>query len=251
MDAKGDRQMTSRVITVQCAGPGLKIPNKRKLQRQGVLGAVVDNKVNNHTPRKCYQEVLEKYTEDILIYTHDDLTIHDPNWHDSLMSCFQDQTENYIDTVAVGFGGAPKLGHPNLYKRPYRIDDLARSGYCSNQTDAETHGERFTGTKQVAVLDAFIMAVRRSFIISVGGWPSQLTHHGLDMWLACEAARHNKQVWMTGVDCTHHGGGSSIKSVYANASWLQGGTLDSDHKSPHLWLYDSYRDVLPINVNKF
>lgn len=242
--------MTSRVITVQCGGPGLKIPNKRQLIKSGVEFTVFDNKHNNYTPRQAYH-LTSLTDEDVLIYTHDDVTIHDPHWHDSIMSCFQDQIENYTDTVAVGFGGAPRLGHPDLYKRPYRIADMARSGYVSNQTDAETHGQRSTGAHRVAVLDAFVMAMRRSFLVSVGGWPSQLTHHVLDLWLGCMAARHGKSIWMTGVNCTHHGGGTSIKPVYADATWLQGGTIDSDHQAPHLWLYESFRDVLPIDVTKF
>lgn len=53
---------------------------------------------------------------------------------------------------------------------------------------------------------------------------------------------------MTGVSCTHHGGGTSTKEVYRNAQWLRGGTLESDHQEPHRWLYAEYRDVLPLEV---
>lgn len=239
--------MTSKIVSIDCGGPGFKTPkNLRSVKR-----IHVNNKKNERSPRDCYQWVLENINADILLMVHDDVTIHDMHWHDSIMSCFQDQTENYTDTVAVGFGGATKLGHPNLYKRPYRLPDMARSGYASNQIDAETHGERFTGVRQVAVLDAFIMAVRRDFLVSVGGWPEQLSHHGLDLWLACMAARHGKQIYMTGVDCNHLGGRTSTKGIYADATWLQGGTLDSDHQTPHRWLYDEFRDVLPIDVTKF
>ena len=51
---------------------------------------------------------------------------------------------------------------------------------------------------------------------------------------------------MVGVDCTHHGGGSSTKPLYRDAKWLQGGSMETDHQLPHKWLYDNYRDVLPI-----
>jgi len=119
----------------------------------------------------------------------------------------------------------------------------------SNQTDAQVHGERFTGCRRVAVLDAFLMAIRTDWLRSIGGWPTQhLTHHCLDLWLACEAARHNKEIWMTGVSCTHHGGGSSTKPIYKDAKWLQAGSMESDHILPHLWLYNEYRDVLPIII---
>ncbi len=51
---------------------------------------------------------------------------------------------------------------------------------------------------------------------------------------------------MTGVDCRHHGGGTSVKPEYGSAKWLQGGELRVDHEAPHKWLYEEYRDVLPL-----
>lgn len=241
--------LTSAVLTVRCTGPGLSVPNQKALQRLGVGFRFVSNRNNIKSPVECMNVLLNNSTEDILIYTHDDLTIYDSSWHSRLMSCFSDDVKNYLDTIAVGFGGALGLGHPDLYKRPYNMQDMARQNYFSNQTDAEVHGKRFEGISQVAVLDAFIMAVRRDFLLSIGGWPqSHLTHHCSDLWLACEAAKADKQIYMTGVSCTHHGGGTSTKGVYKSAKWLQGGSLDSDHQEPHRWLYENYRDVLPINV---
>ena len=53
---------------------------------------------------------------------------------------------------------------------------------------------------------------------------------------------------MTGVSCTHHGGGTSTKEAYQDAKWLQGGNTKADHELPHKWLFDTYRDVLPLRV---
>jgi hypothetical protein len=53
---------------------------------------------------------------------------------------------------------------------------------------------------------------------------------------------------MVGASCTHHGGGTSTKPEYAKAKWLAGGTMEEDHQAPHRWLYEEYRDVLPISV---
>jgi hypothetical protein len=101
----------------------------------------------------------------------------------------------------------------------------------------------------VAVVDAFFIAVRTNWLDDIGGWPvGHLTHHCLDLWVACEAARTGREVWATGVDCIHRGGGTSTKRSYESASWLQGGTLVGDHERPHRWLYDEFRDVLPIRV---
>lgn len=230
--------MTAGIVSVVCGGPGLKLP----LPAVNVI--LYDNSNNILTPCEAYQETLERSHHDWVVWIHDDVTVHDCQWQYRI----HDMCEN-PNCVVVGFGGAISLGHPDLYKKPYKIDRMARSGYCSNQTDAEVHGERFTGDKRVATLDAFLMAVRREWLVSIGGWPvKHLSFHCMDLWLACEAARAGKEVWMAGVSCTHHGGGTSTKGAYAEAKWLQGGNRDSDHAIPHRWLYDTYADVLPISI---
>ena len=55
---------------------------------------------------------------------------------------------------------------------------------------------------------------------------------------------------MTGIDCTHHGGGSSTTREYAQAKWLQGQSMESDHVLPHRWLFETYRDVLPLEIGQ-
>lgn len=231
------------IWSVTCGGPGFNQPVNDYAIREWV------NTNNRNTPCSCYQKILTEALShsppDILVYAHDDVSINDSDWLDRVLQPFQLRD----DCVAVGLGGALSLGHPNLYKRPYRLSDMARGGYRSNQTDWQTHGEQEKGACRVAVLDAFFMAVRRDFLLKIGGWPTKhLTHHGLDLWLACEAARHKKETWMVGVSCTHHGGGTSTKEVYREAKWLQGGSLERDHQQPHEWLYEAYRDVLPLRV---
>lgn len=247
-------------VSVWCGGERVDVPNIHYL----------DNRENRLTPCQAYQHLLNNTYADALVYIHDDVIIHDSTWHEKLFPLMVDNP----NCVAVGLGGATALGSPDLYRTPYDIWQMARRGYASNQTDAEIHGERFTGARRVAVLDAFFMAVRTDWLRTRMtrqplvewddkdhfsdpvtetcdlGWPvSRLTHHGLDMWLACEAARDKKEIWQVGVSCTHHGGGTSTKSTYADAKWLQGGSRERDHEIPHLWLYKEYRDVLPIVVS--
>lgn len=243
-----DRLETVGLIGVAlCQGPGLVYPgNKRVAERRRQY--YFNNKHNTLSPCQVYQNIHQYAVDnewDWVVYCHDDLTIHEPKWTYNLRHLI-----DLDDTVAVGLGGATGLGHPNLYKVPYRMDLMARSNYMSNQTDAETHGKRTNDYHQVAVLDAFCMAVKTSFIEHVGGWPTaNLTHHCLDLWLACEAARHNQRIYMTPVSCTHHGGGTSTKAVYNKAKWLKYGSTQDDHTEPHAWLYDQYPDVLPIMID--
>ncbi len=232
--------MNAAVWSVSCGGPGLVVPNYENV-------CTWDNEFNQYTPCQCYQYILDikpAVIPDVLIYIHDDVTIHDPDWLARVLEPFARP-----DCAVVGLGGALSLGHPDLYKRPYRLPDMARGGYRSNQTDWQTHGEQETGSCRVAVVDAFFMAVRRDFLVKIDGWPvKHLSHHGLDLWLGCEAARHRKETWMVGVSCTHHGGGTSTKPIYREAKWLQGSSLESDHQLPHKWLHSEYIDVLPLVV---
>lgn len=255
--------MTVNVVSVLCGGPGFKAPG---FDPPGANPAyrVVDNRSNSRTPCQCYQDALESSKADIIVYAHDDVIVTDPDWLDRLMSIFSGERQQH--NVAAGLGGATALGNRDLYRKPFNIWNMARRGYASNQVDAETHGERFTGVRQVAVLDAFLMAVRTDWLrrritcLPVtyegpkaydAGWPtSYLTHHCLDLWLACEAARDNKEIWMVGASVAHLGGRTSTLPVYKDACWLAGGTLESDHVRPHRWLYEEYRDCLPIEVGQ-
>lgn len=249
--------MTVDLVTVDCGGPGLIIP-EGSVYPPGLTRVIINNKDNGESPCACYQQALDQEfyghrmnDSDITIYVHDDVTIHDPEWLRRVMVLFEaERNEDGSNSiVAVGLGGAPTLGNKDLYRKPYNIWNMARRGYVSNQTDAEVHGRRFTGVRRVAVIEQFFMAIRTSWIRSIGGWPTKhLTHHCMDMWLACEAARHQKQIYIQGCSVTHHGGGSSTKPIYPRAEWLQGGSMQSDHILPHLWIYNEYRDVLPIEV---
>lgn len=227
--------MTYEIVSVACCGPGVGIGHNVRC---------LDNQDNRLSPCEAHQKLLETSEVDVIIYVHDDVDIHESHWIDGFINLFDNPR-----CVAAGLGGATALGNRDLYRTPFNIWNMARSGYASNQTDAETHGERFTGVRRVAVLDAFFMAVRADWLRSVGGWPvDHLTHHCLDLWLACEAARDEKEIWQVGVSCTHHGGGTSTKPEYAKAKWLQGQSVENDHILPHRWLYSEYRDVLPITV---
>jgi len=234
--------MTYEIVVVLCAGPKPEFPNIEEIKPRLTS---YDNTSNTLSPCQCYKDALRVSSADILIYCHSDVTIHDADWLTRVLAEF----EQHPNCVAVGLGGATSLGHPDLYKKTWMIQGMARGGYRSNQTDYATHGIRETGSCRVAVLDAFFMAVRREFLLRVGGWPvKHLSHHVMDLWLGCEAARHNKEIRMVGVSVTHHGGGTSTNEKYRQAKWLQGGTLESDHIAPHKWLFDAYRDCLPIQV---
>lgn len=183
----------------------------------------------------------EQTTAPIIAYTHDDVQVHDANWLTRVLAEFDDPTVGL-----VGLGGALCHGHPDIYKRPYSLVQLARFNYLSNQTDWAVHGGRFTGACSVAVLDGFCLVIRRTLLDLAGGWPvGNIIFHGYDYYAALIAHRYGFQVRLVGASCTHSGGATSTQRDYQG--WLtERGTSDAQtHIQAHRWLYENFRDCLP------
>jgi GT2 family glycosyltransferase len=183
--------------------------------------------------------------EDILIYIHDDVSIYDSNWLERVCLELMDPK-----VAIVGLGGATGIGVPDIYKQPYRIQQLIRSDYRSNQRGWEVHGLQETGERRVAVVDGFFMAIKGEFLREIGGWSwIESNFHCYDLAMCLEAYRRGWEVRTCGVDCDHHGGGTSTRKEYAEFCAAHATTIEEDHARPHRWLYDRYRDLLPLRVN--
>lgn len=186
---------------------------------------------------------MNHHATDILAIVHDDVAIHSP-WCELVSKEFEDPK-----VAVVGMGGATGLGVPDIYKLPYNIKQLIRLDYRSNQRDWEIHGEHATEPRDVAVVDGFFMAIRTSFLDQIKGW-SGFPHnfHMYDAYICLMAARHGYKVRTVGVDCTHFGGGTSTKVEYANWCKENGTTMEREHQEPHRFIYDEFRDLLPLRV---
>lgn len=184
------------------------------------------------------------YRSEILAFMHDDVTIHEEGWIARVEAEFKDPK-----VAIVGLGGATGLGLPDIYKTRYSINQLQRVDYFSNQRDWEVHGQHETGARDVAVVDGFFMAVRTSFLKEIDGW-SGFPHnfHMYDAYLCLMAARNGYKVRIVGVDCTHHGGGTSTKVEYAEWCKEHGTTMEREHQEPHVFIYEQFRDSLPLRV---
>lgn len=194
---------------------------------------------------KAYHQLWQAHkSEYIQVYIHDDVSIHDANWLERVCCEMMEPS-----VAIVGLGGATGIGDPDLYKTPYMLKQLARTGYASNQSDWEVHGDREEDERKVAVVDGFFMAVRGTFLNEVGGWSwIQSNFHCYDLALCLEAYRRGWEVRTVGVACTHHGGGTSTTRAYAQWCKDQGTTMEDEHRNPHRWLYEEYRDLLPMKV---
>lgn len=184
----------------------------------------------------AYQSIYEDTSEDIIGFVHDDVQVYERGWDSRVLLNFSDPTIGI-----VGFGGGRGHGRPDLYKVPYRLQDLARQDFISNMRSAEVHGRRFTGDTDVAVIDGFAGFVRRSVLDKWGGFPSgpeiKIGYYMIWENLCCEARRQGMRIRMAGVDCEHIGGRTS--TIHQ---------VSSNYDEEHWYFYDKNRDVMPFKV---
>jgi hypothetical protein len=214
-------------------------------EKGGIEYAVNYNFDPNRGVVKAYHILWQEHPgEDVLIYMHDDVTIHDPDWVKRIALEMMDP-----QVAICGLGGATSIGSPNIYKKPYDLIQLARGGYVSNQRDWEVHGDREVSSRKVSVVDGFLMAVRGSFLGEISGWDwIESNFHCYDTAMCLMAIRRGYEVRMAGVDCEHHGGRTSTSPGYREWCKENGTTVEEEHSKPHRWLYEEFRDVLPVQI---
>lgn len=194
----------------------------------------------------CYEETKEP----ILAYIHDDVQIHEKDWDLRVLKEFEDESVGL-----VSFTGALGHGRPDLYRVPYHLPDLARQEFISNMRDAEKHGTRFTGARDVAIADGSTCFVRRSIldrwmVVPPAGY--RFRHgfpNGVDvgyfMWmenLCCEVRRRGFRIRMVGVDFTHLGGKTSTMHTTEDRQ--------KQYVDEHRYFYEHNRDVMPYRVKE-
>ena len=213
---------------------------------RGPLETVVYTNIPNIGMVAGFQRLYEgaaTLDEDIVVLMHDDLEILEDGWADRIRSAMGEHT------AIVGFGGAMGLGVEDIYKVPYRLEQLQRIDYYSNQIGWEIHGKQETGEREVAVVDGFLMAVRVEFLNQIGGW-KRFPHnfHMYDIWLCLMARQLGWKVKMVGVECDHHGGGTSTSAEYLDYCREHGTTPEREHLEPHVTVYNEFRDLLPLRI---
>lgn len=194
----------------------------------------------------AYQKAYETSTADIIAYIHNDVIIRDAEWRDKVLREFDDPSVG-----VAGFGGAFAHGEPDIYKMPYRLTQLRRIGYMSNTDDAELHGDRFEGVRDVAALDGFALIIRRGLLDRMGGWLclDLPPHHNYDYLVTLSAARFGYRCRLVGVKCLHLGGMTATSPAYAEwAARSKWGSDDAMHAEGHRIIYEEFRDVLPVEV---
>jgi hypothetical protein len=187
---------------------------------------------------------------DLLMFIHDDVEVLEPGWDVQATNLFE--LDKRIGMV--GWGGALRLGTPDLYKKPYKLNQLARIGFYSNMEDAEAHGKRSTVPMQVSVLDGFCQILKSEAYWTTGGWEAAMKDglppfHMYDAWMACAMEEIGYRTWMVPTRCKHRGGETSIGARYheklAEAGWKNDTEV---HKAAHKVIYERFDEVLPLTV---
>jgi len=188
------------------------------------------------------QWLYEHTTAPIIAFLHSDCEIFEQGWDERVLREFDDPKVG-----VVGFGGGRQHGSQDIYKTRYSLSQLARADYVSNTTDAEQHGQRFTESCEVAVLDGFALVVRRELLDRVGGWPvKELPFHCYDYWTAIAAHKHGYSVRCVGIKCQHWGGATATTPAYQEWSLKVLGKSDAQiHEESHRVIYEMGRGVLP------
>jgi len=212
---------------------------------KGPIEGEVYHNIPNQGLVYAYQVLYHKHSDqDVLIYLHDDTELLEDNWVARVAREFTDP-----QVAIVGLGGATGIGVDDIYKRPYRLDQLIRRDYWSNQKGWEIHGRRERGARDVAVVDGFFIAVRADLLKAIGGFSwMKCEFHTYDTALCLMAHRRGYKVRIVGIETDHHGGGTSTKPEYIE--WLRerGKTVADDHALPHIWLYNEFRNEMPLKV---
>jgi hypothetical protein len=189
--------------------------------------------------------------DDILGFLHDDVVLLSLDWPEKVRAMFR-----YFPRVGlVGFGGASGLGHPDIYKVPYELNQLQRYGFASAMTDWEVHGsELIEGGAMfpAAVVDGFSMFFRVSAYRAIGGWEQCLADglpfHMYDAWASCALLEKGWLTAVAGVRCTHFGGRTSTTPEYQEWCRKNGYRDGQDlFDRAHRTFYERFRSVLPVH----
>jgi hypothetical protein len=188
---------------------------------------------------------------DVLVFTHDDMEVYE-NWTEYLEILFTSRP----DIGLIGLHGAKGLGSEDIYRTRYRLSQLARFDPLSNLIDAEMHGKRSTVPCEVATVDGFFMAVRKTAYDQVGRWKAcledNIPYHMYDHWMAMSLREEDYKTYLAPVSCKHYGGGTEVRKSELYDTWAQENGFDgvSDvHTKGHEAFYQRFRGQLPIRVH--
>lgn len=188
---------------------------------------------------------VQEATGDIVAMIHNDLMIHQPGWDASILAWFGHHPEAGV----AGVHGATGFGAHDIYRTPYRLEQLARWGTCCNLEDAHYHGARLDKPQAVAVLDGMALIARRADLEAWGGLDEGLgPHHMYDADLCLRAMLdHGRVNYMLPISARHLNGQTANFPRYQEWA-VQFGYDIGIHRTAHERFYEKWRGRLPVQV---
>ena len=179
-------------------------------------------------------------TGEIVAAIHNDLIIKDDGWDLAVIEPFK-----YALTGVVGFHGSKWLGHPDLYRIPYELIQLARGDNYSNLVDAESHGHRITEPMEVVTLDGMGLVARKEDLLEWGGFNETYIHHMYDHDLCLTARWHGRHNYVLPISVQHLSGQTANFPKYNEQMKKEGrehGDVDV-HRQAHIDFYERWRNT--------
>lgn len=192
-----------------------------------------------------------KGNADIVVFCHDDVRMHE-DWVTPLGYWYRDSQKVGL----VGLHGAKGLGTHEIYRTPYKLNQLARIAPFSNMVNAELHGARIDNWEQAATVDGFFMAFTQESYKAMGGWEGCLADgivfHMYDSWAAMRMKELGYNVYVAPVSVEHFGGRTEVGMNEQYQVWCkdQGFKDGTDlHEQMHKIFYERFRGKLPVRVD--
>lgn len=162
-----------------------------------------DHRIIQHERKGVLKVMDEAWREakgDIIAILHNDVAVYEPGWDQRVLATFEQDA-----TIGLaGFLGAEAIGSTG-----------GRQNTFSNLVEAEIHGSRERGNREVMMFDGLSLIGRREMFEKVGGFDQEYTYHHFydrDISLASHAAGYRNM--LIGVYCHHLSGITANRPEY-------------------------------------
>ncbi len=178
---------------------------------------------------------------DIIGLVHNDCFITEPGWDTKVIQFFASHPEAGL----IGPAGAKRAGSDDIYKTPYRLEQLARGDVYTSLEEWQPHGALATEPIPVAVLDGMAMFCRRADFERWGGLDEGLgAHHLYDLDVCIRAHYDGRVNYVVPMQTVHASGQTANGSRYQ----AQFGSDAEVHRIAHERFYAKHRGRLPVVV---
>jgi glycosyltransferase involved in cell wall biosynthesis len=216
-----------------------------KIDSEIINKIVIIRNKKNVGVRPALNQIWKASTEDIIVFTHNDVEFFEPDWDKKVIEAF----DRHPQAGIIGAYGAKGLGSNDIYEEPYQIMQLARGGNVSNCImNMNVHGFRKLQApyENVAVFDGFFMAIKKELLDKTNGFSNILPqHHNYDNLISIQSIEHGYENIVIPFGFSHLGGRTDV-----GEDWTQGtGKTKQDiHTEAHPPLYEYGRGKLPIAI---